>query len=156
MYKFSDNNENNDISLHDNRATKVSFDSGVLAFEFDDGFYVTESNSNNYLKKLAYTGKSEVAFKTFSKDMDQDLTVYLFTKTDTESRTIRDEIPYAEFAKMLDNGMELEFLYAYRGYRSYVFECWLWFDHEPYHKECVLMISADEVSYKWNELFAEE
>ena len=156
MYKFSDNNENNDISLHDNRATKVSFDAGILTFEFADGFYVTENNANNYLKKLAYTGKSEVTFRTLSKEIDQDLAVYIFTKTDTESRTIRDEIPYAEFAKMIDNGMKLEFLYAYKGYRSYVFECWLWFDSEPYHKECVLMISADEVSYKWNELFAEE
>ncbi|MBE6868217.1 MAG: hypothetical protein E7494_05570 [Ruminococcus albus] len=156
MYKYSHTNEDNSISLHDSRAAKISFDSGVLTFIFKDGFYVTERNVNNFHKKLCYTGRSEVGFKTLSKDIDQDLTVYIFTATDSEKRAIRDEISYAEFAQMLDSGMELEFLYAYKGYRSYVYECWLWFDKEPYHKECVLMISADEAVYKWNELFVEE
>ena len=156
MYKYSHTNEDNSISLHDSRAAKISFDSGVLTFIIKDGFYVTERNVNNFHKKLCYTGRSEVGFKTLSKDIDQDLTVYIFTATDSEKRAIRDEISYAEFAQMLDSGMELEFLYAYKGYRYYVYECWLWFDEEPYHKECVLMISADEVSYKWNELFVEE
>ena len=150
MYKYSHTNEDNSISLHDSRAAKISFDSGVLTFIFEDGFYVSERNLNNFHKKLCYTGRSEVGFKTYSGDIDQDLIVYIFR------RTIRDEISYAEFAQMIDNGMELEFLYAYKGYRSYVFECWLWFDSEPYHKECVIMISADEAEYKWNELFVEE
>lgn len=156
MFKYSDNNENNSISLHDDRAAKVSFDSGVQTFVFEDGFTVCENNPNNYLKKLCYTDRAEVDFKTLSKDIDQDLTVYVFTETDNERRKLRDEIPFAEFAHMLNNGMELEFLYAYKGYRSYVFECWLWFDYEPYHKECVIMISADEAVYKWNELFSDE
>lgn len=156
MYKYSHTNEDNSISLHDSRAAKISYDNGVLTFTFEDGFYITEKNENNFHKKLCYTGKAEVGFMTLSKDIDQDLTVYIFTETENARRTIRDEIPFAEFAQMLDSGMKLEFLYTYKGYRSYVFECWLWFDSEPYHKECVIMISADETVYKWNELFVEE
>ena len=156
MYKYSHTNDDNSISLHDSRAEKISFDCGVLTFTFADGFYVTERNAYNFHKKLCYTGRSEVGFKTLSNDIEQDLTVYIFTETDTERKAVREEISFTEFYQMLDSGMKLEFLYAYKGYRSYVFECWLWFDDEPYHKECVIIISAEGSVYKWNELFVEE
>jgi hypothetical protein len=31
-------------------------------------------------------------------------------------------------------------------------ERWLWFDKKPYHKECILKILTDKVTYCWNEL----
>ena len=70
MYKYSHTNEDNSISLHDSRAEKISFDSGVLTLIFKDGFYVDERNVNNFHKKLCYTGRSEVGFKTLSTDID--------------------------------------------------------------------------------------
>lgn len=39
---------------------------------------------------------------------------------------------------------------------TFVFECWLWFDKKPYHKECVIILSADELTYFWNNLFVDD
>ena len=155
MYKYSDNNENNDIILHDCRADKLLIGEKSISFVFGGGFYVSEKNRNNYNKKLSYTDKSEVIFKTLYHT-DTDVTVYIFSETDKEDTAIRKSISAKQLAEMVNSGMELEFLYSYKGYQSYIFECWLWSDTEPFHKECVIIISADDVLYNWNVLYAEE
>ena len=155
MYKYSDNNENNDIILHDCRADKLLIGEKSISFVFGEGFYVSEKNRNNYNKKLSYTDKSEVIFKTLYHT-DADVTVYIFSETDKEDTAIRKSISAKQLAEMVNSGMKLEFLYSYKGYQSYIFECWLWSDTEPFHKECVIIISADDVLYNWNVLYAEE
>ena len=156
MYSYTDNNRNDDISLHDCRATEITVKEGYLSFLFEKGFWVLESNRNNYNECISYTDKSEVKFKTLSKDTESDVTVYIFTDIKESDKSIRETLTLNSLKEMLDNGMELEFLYSYRGYNSYIFECWLWFDYEPYHKECVLIISAEDAVYSWNELFKED
>lgn len=156
MYKYSDSNENDDISLHDCRATKIAINDGILSFVFKEGFYILERNRNNFNKKLSYTDESEVKFKILYKDIESNITIYIFTDTKEKNKAIRERIPFDTFANQINNGMELEFLYSYKGYQSSVFECWLWFDEEPYHKECVMIISADEITYSWNTLYVEE
>jgi len=32
----------------------------------------------------------------------------------------------------------------------FLFECWCWFDYEPYHKEYVMIISADKAKLDFN------
>lgn len=155
MYKFSDDNQNNDISLHDCRSSKLLIEGNKLTFVFDEGFFVSENNAQNLIGTPAYTDRSEVVFETPSDDPEDDVTVYLFSDTGEEGRSIREEIPLAKLAELLERGMELEFLYKYEGYSSFIFDCWLWFDTEPYHRECELRIPAESVSYRWNELFAE-
>ena len=155
MYKYSDNNENNDIILHDCRADKLLIGEKSISFVFGGGFYVSEKNRNNYNKKLSYTDKSEVIFKILYHT-DTDVTVYIFSETDKEDTAIRKSISAKQLAEMVNSGMELEFLYSYKGYQSYIFECWLWSDTEPFHKECVIIISADDVLSNWNVLYAEE
>ena len=128
------------------------------------GWYLVDSNTTGadfdvytfgYNKKLSYTDKSEVIFKTLYHT-DTDVTVYIFSETDKEDTAIRKSISAKQLAEMVNSGMELEFLYSYKGYQSYIFECWLWSDTEPFHKECVIIISADDVLYNWNVLYAEE
>lgn len=101
----------------------------------------------------AYTDESEVTFKLLSKKVEANITIYTFSQTENKNISIREEITFTQFANSINNGMELEFLYSYSGYNSFIFECWLWFTEEPYHKECVLIISADEMTYYWNNLF---
>ena len=97
MYRYSDNNENNDISLHDCRANKILIGEKSISFIFRDGFYVTDKNSNNYNKTLSYTDKSEVIFK-MPYHVDTDMTVYIFSKTDKEDTAIRKEISANQLA----------------------------------------------------------
>jgi len=156
MYKYLDRNEGDDISLHDCRATKIVINDGILSFVFKEGFWVSEHNRNNFNKKLSYTDESEVRFKTLYRDMESNITIYVFTDMKDENKIIRELIPFDTFAKWINGGMELEFLYSYKGYQSFIFECWLWSDEEPCHKECVMIISANEITYYWNTLYTEE
>jgi len=157
MYKFSDNNENDSISLHDCRATKVEIDNDFLTFKFKEGFFVDEDNVKNYFKSRSYTGEAEVKFKKVYKNTDSNISIYIFTDTEEKNKSIREAVSPAQFSEMLDNGAELEFLYSYKGYNSYIFECWLWFNSVPrIHKECVILVSESEITYSWNELFQEE
>ena len=95
-------------------------------------------------------------FKILYKDIESNITIYIFTDTKEKNKAVRELIPFDTFADQINNGMELEFLYSYKGYQSFVFECWLLFDEEPYHKECVMVISADGITYSWNTLYIEE
>jgi len=156
MYKYSDRNENDDISLHDCRATKIKINNGMVSFVFKDGFWVSERSRNNLKKTFFYTDEAEMRFKALYEDIDSSVTIYVFTETPEDNKAIREWIPFDTFAKQINGGMELEFLYSYKGYQSFIFECWLWFDEEPYHKECVMIISAKEITYHWNSLYAEE
>ena len=153
MYQHSDSIN---ISLHDCRATKILYSDNMLSFVFKDGFEVSEHNKYNNYNKTAYTDESEVKFKLLSKKVEANITIYTFSETDNKNISIREEIPFTQFADSINNGMELEFLYSYSGYNSFIYECWLWFNEEPYHKECVLIISADDVKYFWNNIFVDE
>lgn len=153
MYQHSDSSN---VSLHDCRATKISYSDNMLSFVFKDGFWVSEHSEFNDHKKTAYTDESEVRFRLVYPKIESNITVYVFSETDNKNKTIREEIPFDRFINDINNGVELEFLYSYSGYNSFVFECWLWFDKKPYHKECVIILSADEVTYFWNNLFVDE
>ena len=48
MYNYSDNNENNDIFLHDCRATKIAFHDNMLSYIFKEGFWEREINTTVY------------------------------------------------------------------------------------------------------------
>lgn len=150
MYKFSDNNENDDIILHDCRATHISSDGNILTFEFEDGFWIGENNKQNPYGKILCTDKAEVKFTLPDEDILSNVTVYIFTEEN--SKTIREEWEFEEFIRKINNGMELEFLYPYKGYDSIIYKCWLWFDEEPYHKSCELIIYENEITYHWNNI----
>ncbi len=48
-----------------------------------------------------------------------------------------------------------ENLYQYKGYCTQVMECQLWCKKKPYHRECVLIVSLDNITYCWNSLLKE-
>lgn len=149
MYKFVDNQDEH-ISLHDCRANGISLGDGVLSFVFDNGFWIGADHTLNPHGEPMYTDKSEVRFHLLYNDINNDITIYIFTNEG--EKTFREELSLDEFVKMINSGSaEIEFLYEYKGYRDVIFECWLWFEEEPYHKECVLIISTDDIKYCWNE-----
>ena len=151
MFRYADDNTSDNISLHDCRATAAAVSEGLLTLTFDEGFYVRDSEGRSF-----YTDKSEVSFRTVGKNTEQHVVVYIFTDTGEENKSVREEISLSKLADMINGGMELEFISAYKGYLSYAFECWLWTHGEPHHRECVLIITADGAEYKWNELHPED
>lgn len=143
--------EEESVDLHDCRAARMSLQEGILCFCFPDGFYVGRNESDG--RKTYYTDESQVEFPLLYSDED-GITIYVFTEED--GKTIREECTAEDFMKLInDKSYSLEFLYAYIGFQTFKFDCWLWFDEEPYHKECELIISAEKAIYQWNTMYEE-
>lgn len=143
--------EDTDVSLHDCKATQISLKNGLLSFSFPDGFWIRKKDSAG--KKLFYTDEGQVNF-TLLYAADVAVTIYIFTEKN--GKTIRKELTIEEFVHQINDKLySLEFFYSYIGYQTFKFDCWIWFDKEPYHKECELIISAQEISYQWNNIYEE-
>ena len=140
------------VGLHDCNATRVSLNDGVISFYFQDGFYVVQKNGDD--RKVFYTGEAQVEFPLLYPD-DVDVTIYIFTKEN--GKTIREEYEFEDFMKLINEKMySLEFLYEFIGYLSFKFDCCLWFDEEPYHKECEIIIAAEKAVCRWNDMYETE
>ena len=81
-------------------------------------------------------------------------TVYIFNQKNGE--TIRGKISINSLIEfIISEHANLEFIYVFRetqGFRKYSFECVLWSDKMPFHKECILSVNANELSYYWNKV----
>lgn len=154
-FLYSDTNQNHDIILHDCFADKIILQKNTLIFQFSEGFYLKASHEQNPFSALAYTGEAEMRMELFYANPDVNVTIYLIKEE--YDGTHRTEIPLEEFMKRIRQGEKLEFLYAYQGLDTddMLFRCELHFDKHPYRRECILIISAKEISYHWNELFQE-
>ena len=58
--------------------------------------------------------------------------------------------------KINEKGRPLEFLSAYKGGDTVVYECVLWRKKKQSGRECVLVIRNDGTSCRWNELCPEK
>lgn len=143
MYKYADNNENYNIILHDSRTTQISLNDNILSFIFKDGFSVKRNN------KLYYTDKSEVQFKLTFKP-EASVTIYAFIWN--IDKMIREDISLKDFIDRINSGMEFEFLDCYHNDREFLFKGYLWHDASA---ECEIIISADKVTYYWNDIFTD-
>ena len=139
------------VSLHDCVAERAYFENGKLGFEFNDGFWVSPDHPESNLSGCVSTDLSKVEY-TLEDGEDYDVTIYVFKKT-IFKKTIRTEWTVQKLINSINSGKcKLEFRYQYVDYNSRIVECVLRFDRRPYCQECIMKISAPEVSYYWNNL----
>ena len=132
------------ISLHDCHATKVSCENCILTFYFDEGIWVRSKASNEMVRTKAAC----VKFYIESED-PFDACVYVFEKK--FGMTLRKEWSISKLLTAINQkGYTLEFLYQYKGYRSRVIDCMLWSDKKPYSRECQLYLRIKKAEYCWN------
>lgn len=145
-----DQNEKH-LSLHDCVAERAYFENGILGFEFPDGFWISSKHPESNLSSVVKTDFSKVEY-TLENGNAYDITVYVFKNT-IFKRTVRIELSLQELLCAINSGKyKLEFIYQYIEYNSRIIECELTSDKKPYRQECMLKISAPEVSYYWNNL----
>ncbi len=139
------------INLHDCKATQISLKNKTLFFTFPEGFWIERNNIPT--SKKYYTGEAQMEFPLLYSE-DIAIIIYIFTKDG--KNTIRTEYTLNDLMKQINTNLcSLEFLYSYISSQTFRFDCWLWYDKEPYHKECELIISAENVIYHWNEVYEE-
>jgi methyltransferase-like protein len=138
------------LSLHDCVVEKAYFQNGKLGFEFNNGFWITPDHPESNLSEIVRTDFSKVEYDLEDGE-DYDATVYVFKET--INKTIRTEWKIQKLVDKINNGKcKLEFLYQYINGISRIIECELVFNRQPYRIECLMKISALEVSYYWNNL----
>lgn len=139
------------LALHDCIAERAYFENGKLGFEFGEGFWISPDHPESNLDKAVRTDFSKVEY-TLEDGEDYDVTIYVFKKS-CFKKIIRIEWEIQELINKLNAGKcKLEFLYQYLDYNARIVECVLRFDKKPYYQECIIKISAPEVSYYWNNL----
>lgn len=149
MWKHCDTTDEY-ISLHDCHGTKVSYQEGILTFGFEDGIWIVPGHPDNTSDKTVRTDEAEVKFFLESAD-ESDIRMYIFEEEG--KKTIRKEWEIADLLEHVNSGKgTLEFLYQYKGYGTWIMECWLWSKKKPYHRECELKISLAGAEYCWNDL----
>ena len=58
------------------------------------------------------------------------------------------------FATQINNGRwQFEFVDELYAWHTAVFNGWLWFDKKPYHLECQLQLSFEDMIYSWNKIW---
>ena len=149
MYKHCDINDKY-VSLHDCHATNILYENGVMTFVFPDGIWILDENPENGFHKTVRTDMAVVKLFLDSKD-EEDITVYVFEEK--YKKTFRQEWQLSKLMEYVNNkNYTIEFLYQYNGYHSMIIECWLWSKKKPYHQECEIKVSFQDVKYYWNEL----
>lgn len=150
MYRNSDINDSY-ISLHDCCAEKMSFENGVLSFDFPDGFWVTDKHPENKSDNIVRTDTSKVQYEIIDNEID-GIRIYIFKQTKL-NKIIREEWEPENFISAVNNGdFKVEFITQYKAFQSILHKCWVWFDKAPYHFECEIILETENVKYNWNRL----
>ena len=150
MYQHQEIN-NPYISLHDCRAGKMNYEKGTLSFLFADGFWVLPDHPENQSEDLVRTNSSQVDFRMIDEEIEV-VQIYVF-KENRSGKVIREEWELENFIHAVNDGsFEVEFITKYDGYQSFLFQCWVWFDCEPYHYECEIILRAENITYCWDSL----
>lgn len=139
------------INLHDCKAERAVFGSGVLEFDFGDGFWISPDHSESNLSELVRTDRSKVEFRLIDGD-EYDVTVFVFERN-IFKQTVRKEWSVQKLVDSINSGeVTIEFLYQYSDGYARIVQCHLWSHKKPYSRECILKIDAPEVRYYWNNI----
>lgn len=150
MYRHCDDNSSL-FSLHDCRAEKMTYESGVLSFCFPDGFWITRDHPLNTTGKTVKTGPSEVKYRILDEDID-GADIYVFTEKKRRN-ALRVSWEPENFLSAVNGGaFQVEFITEYRSYQSILHKCWIWFQQGSRYKECEMILHTDSSRYCWNGL----
>lgn len=147
MFKQCEINRWDTISLHDCRITHVKRHQQTITLIFSEGFWLTEAHPLNASGKMAATDKAQIVLKQASFDG-------IMLKN---SESFSDELTTEGFInKITSSEWEFEVIdEIHERNNQVVYVGWIWFDREPFHVDCEIRFSFEEMEYCWNELAQE-
>lgn len=155
MWKYSETNVYDSISLHDCRTNDIAIEGNDLVINFPDGFWITPCSKHIDHDRPLKTGPSQLRFRGLGTDsiidsVDLYKTTYLFRKP-VLCKRIQPEV--VDFLKLINDGEhELEFLYEFHNSISALYKCWVWKKNHGMEAECQLELTAKSIEYCWNEI----
>ena len=134
--------EKDRIGLHDCRSNEMRYENGIFTIRFPDGFYDLDRPEPDR------TGCAELQCRIIDRDLGG---IEIFIFRETEHGTIREDWSDTFCDAMRENGFEFECVTTYYAYRRILIKGYVWFNEEPYHRECEIALSADRRIFSWNE-----
>ena len=153
VFKYNDCDDEQ-LSLHDCVADKITYKNGVLSFYLPDGFKVMPNHPENPFDDMARTDAAKVDFLFRFPDIDklENISVQVFKR----SLFKRTYVEYWTAQKLVDavnrEKCTFEFIFPYKSYDQQMYHCALHFKKKPYYLDCQLYIPGTEAVYRWNEL----
>ena len=157
MWKFTSENDYNNIILHDCVVEKVTLEGNDLVIEFNDnGFWIGEKNNQNPYKKLLRTEKSELRFVDFDID---NIDIHIFKRYNffrIFHHVSRVDISFEELISNINSGKwRFEFLYEYyAGVETLgaIFDCWINVTNKQKSYDCQIKLGCSKMIYSWNKI----
>ena len=141
-----------ELTLHDCKADRISFENNTLRFYFPEGFWITPGHIENTSEKTVRTDASAVDFSM--EDID-DVIVCVFTShrwlgfrnTSVDYWDVRKLISAVNSGKCI-----LEFITQYRSYCEQMWDCAIRSHKNQYYRECQLYLPNAKAAFYWNKL----
>lgn len=155
MWKYTEENAFNIVSLHDCRSDDIRVEGDELVVNFPDGFWILPTSDYIDHEVPLKTGPSQLRITGLAgycpiESVDLFKTTYLFRKPFL-CRRIQLEAP--AFLKLVTDGKhELEFLWEYHRPGNALYQCWLWRKNKGLEAECQFEVTAETTQYYWNEI----
>lgn len=155
MWKYTEINAYDSISLHDCRTDDIKIVGNDLIINFPDGFWITPVSKHIDHDRPLKTGPSQLRFVGLIDDgvidsVDLYKTTYLFRKPFFCKRT---QPNVADFLTLINDGNhELEFLCEFHSSISALYKCWVWKKNRGMEAECQLELTTKSIEYSWNEI----
>ena len=155
MWKYTELDAYNTISLHDCKANSITMDGSDLIFDFPDGFWITPASSYIDRDCPIKTGPAQLCIHGIFEEAPFDAidiykTVCVFGKSVFCRRLQPDN---STFLKMFQTGKyELEFITEYHAAISSLYQCWIWKKNSGVYAECQFELAAKSIEYRWNEI----
>lgn len=155
MWKYSEVDAYNSISLHDCRTDDIKIEGSDLVINFPDGFWITPVSKHIDHDRPLKTGPSQLYFNGFDFDphwhtADLYKPLRLFGK---EILCRRIRLTLSELRKLVNDGKhELEFITEYHNSISCLYQCWLWKKDRGMEADCQIYFTAKSIEYRWNEI----
>lgn len=133
--------ENAEVSLHDCRASKISYEDGFVTFFFPDGFYLLDGGG------ATLTGDATMRCRLIYR-VDDDFAVRSEKRTFL-GKIVREVDPHKFVDTVNEENRSFEFVSTYRSYEFILFTGCLWSDKAPHVRDYEIELHTDEIEYSW-------
>ena len=155
MWKYTEIDAYDSISLHDCKADLIVINGNDLVFDFPDGFWITPTSKHIDHDVPLKTGPAQLCFHDVFVDEPFN-SIDIFKSTRFFGKTIlcrRQQPESSTFLKLFQSQKyELEFITEYHSSITSLYQCWIWKKNSGIDSECQFEIAAKSIEYRWNEI----
>jgi len=155
MWKYTEFDAYNTISLHDCKAASITIEGSDLIFDFPDGFWITPASNHIDHDRPIKTGPAQLCIHGIFEEAPFDAihiyeTIRIFGKP-ILCRRLRPD--HSKFLKMFQTGnYDLEFISDYHTPIASLYQCWIWKKNSGVYAECQFELTSKSIEYRWNEI----